>query len=110
MNNTNHEEQINNICNGIAESILEMPGEAVEQEFGTGDADDIRKVLLDAVEVERCKQIFDALDKAYDLVIEFYRRQDMNRDDFKRHFSGIADDYRMAKLRYKVARDGIQDL
>jgi len=74
------------------------------------DAEEIRQVLLDAVEVSRRKQLFKVLDKAYDLCVEYAEREKMNRDDFKKHFSGIVDDYKMAKLRYEVARDDQESL
>ncbi len=108
MNNTNTEEQLNSLYNGIAESVFEMSDEAVEKEFGTKNAEEIRQVLLDAVEINRRKQIYDVLNTAYDLTVEYARKQNMNRDDFKRCFSGIADDYKMAKLRYAVAVDSTE--
>lgn len=49
MNNTNREEQLNNICNGIAESIVEMSDEAVEEEFSDVDAEKVRAVLTKGV-------------------------------------------------------------
>ena len=64
-----------------------------------------RKIMLDAVETAKRKQIFEAMDKAYDVVVACYEKIGMSRDEFKKHFSGIADDYKMAKLRYEVAQE-----
>lgn len=72
------------------------------------EPEEIRQIMLDAVELERRRQIYEVLNSAYDLTVEYARKQNMNRDDFKRNFSGIADDYKMAKLRYEVALDSKQ--
>ena len=61
--------------------------------------------MLDAVETAKRKQIFEAMDKAYDVVVACYEKIGMSRDEFKKHFSGIADDYKMAKLRYEVIEE-----
>lgn len=74
-------------------------------EIMSAKAEKTRQILLDAVERAKREQIFKALNKAYDTVIACSEHIGMNRDEFKRHFGGIAEDYKMAKLRYEVAQD-----
>jgi hypothetical protein len=49
--NQNPEEQLANVCNAVAESVMEMTDEQVEEEFGADDAEKIRAVLTEGVNV-----------------------------------------------------------
>lgn len=55
MDKQNYEEQFANICNALAESVFEMSDEEIEREFieDGGDVEEIRRVLLNAVEKAR---------------------------------------------------------
>jgi hypothetical protein len=56
-----------------------------------------------AKEVEKLETEYEAINKAYDLVVALYTPE--TDAEFRRKFGGIADDYKMAKLRMEVAQD-----
>lgn len=55
MDNRNYERELENICNALAESVFEMSDEEIESEISEDgdDTEEIRQVLLDAVEKAR---------------------------------------------------------
>ena len=68
----------------------------------TENTEHAREIMLDAVQIAKRKRIFKVLDEAYDLVVDCSQTIGLDRDEFKKHFSGIVGDYKMAKLHYDV--------
>lgn len=64
--------------------------------------DDVKQWMLDSYAAgakhDRAEQIYQVLNQAYDICVQAHKDGLINDDEFRKYFSGIADDYKMAKL------------
>lgn len=60
--NSKHQDELANIMNAIADSVLEMPDEAIREEINEegDDTEAVRKILLNSVTACRQKKLRDA--------------------------------------------------
>jgi hypothetical protein len=71
--NNKHQDELSNIMNGLAESVLEMPDDEIEAEIREegDDTEDIRQVLLNAVKFCRQENLREARERYEKNLISF---------------------------------------
>lgn len=75
------------------------------QSFTPEEIENLTKLKVKGEEVTKLENEFEVINKAYNLLVNLYKSTNMDRDEFKLKFSGIANDYKMSKLRMEVAQD-----